>query len=111
MSTISTLDQQLLAELVNDLDRLGIAVTYLRAAKPSIRKAVIERKVSLELICASINQRLKSFGRLVEPSHIQAILDEAEMASEAPEKIFLASFQGRGPPTGTSPPSSQANSR
>ncbi|HFL2038802.1 TPA: hypothetical protein ACXIGC_000164 [Stenotrophomonas maltophilia] len=100
MSSINTLDPELLAELVSDIDGLGIEVLYLRAAKASIRKAVTERNVSLDVICASVNQRLKKLGRAVESAHIQAILEEPETASDEPAGVFQRSFRGRAPPTG-----------
>ena len=98
MSSNNALDPGLLAERVSDIEGLGIEVLYLRAAKASIRKALIERNVSLDAICASVNQRLKALGRTVEPHHVQAILDEEEMDVDAPDSVFAASFQGRAPP-------------
>jgi hypothetical protein len=95
----NALDPELLAELVSDIDGLGMEVLYLRAAKVSIRKAVAERGVSLDAISASVNRRLKALGRVVEPRDVQAVLDEPEMGAEAPESVFAASFQGRAPPT------------
>ena len=61
MSSNNALDPELLAELVGDIDGLGIEVLYLRAAKASIRKAVTERSVSLDEICASVNQITKQW--------------------------------------------------
>jgi len=98
MSSNNALDPELLAELVTDIDGLGIEVLYLRAAKASIRRAVSERGVPVDAICASMNQRLKALGRTVEPHHVQAILDEQEMDTDAQESVFAASFQGRAPP-------------
>ncbi|WP_164105331.1 hypothetical protein [Stenotrophomonas maltophilia] len=99
MSSNNALDPELLAELVSDVEGLGIEILYLRAAKASIRKAVTERNVSLDAICALVNQRLKSLGRWVEPHHVQAILDEQQMDADAQDSVFAASFQGRAPPT------------
>lgn len=98
MSSNNALNPELLAELVSDIDGLGIEVLYLRAAKASIRKAVTDRNVPLDAICASVNQRLKALGRAVELCHIQAILGEQKMAADAPDSIFAAGFQGRAPP-------------
>ena len=98
MSSNNALDPELLAELVSDIDGLGIEVLYLRAAKASIRKAVTERNVPLDAICASVNLRLKALGRTVEPRHIQAMLGEQEMDADAPDSVFAAAFQGRAPP-------------
>jgi hypothetical protein len=95
----NALDPELLAELVSDIDGLGMEVLYLRAVKASIRKAVAERGVSLDAICASVNRRLKALGRIVEPRDVQAILDEREIGADALESVFAASFQGRAPPT------------
>ena len=99
MSSISMLDPELLTELVSDIDGLGVEVSYLRAIKASIRKAVTERNVPLDVICESVNQRLRKFGRLVEPTHIQAILDESDMASAVSETVFRTAFRGRAPPS------------
>lgn len=98
MSSTNTLDPELLAELIGDIDGLGLEVLYLRAAKESIRKAVGERNVSLNAICTSVNQRLEALGLTVEPCHVQAILAEPETQSPLVEGVFAASFQGRGPP-------------
>lgn len=98
MSSNNALDPELLAELVGEIDGLGIEVLYLRAAKASIRKAVTERNVSLDAICASVNQRLKSLGRSIEPRHVQAILDEQQMDADPRDSVFATSFQGRAPP-------------
>lgn len=98
MSLNNALDPELLAELVSDIDGLGVEVLYLRAAKASIRKAVVERNVPLDAICAAVNQRLKALGRTIESLHVQAILDEAEGAVDATKSIFAASFRGRVPP-------------
>lgn len=99
MSSNNALDPELLAELVGDIDGLGIEVVYLRAAKASIRRAVSERGVPLDAICASVNQRLRALGRTVEPRHVQAILDEQEMEGDATESVFAASFRGQGATT------------
>ncbi|MCD9045936.1 hypothetical protein [Luteimonas sp. MHLX1A] len=98
MSSNNALDPELLAELVGDIDGLGIEVLYLRAARASIRRAVSERGVPLDAICVSVNQRLRALGRTVEPRHVQAILDEQKMEGDATESVFAASFQGRAPP-------------
>lgn len=99
MSSSNTLDPELLAELVSDIDSLGIEVLYLRAAKVSISKAVAERNVSLDVICASVNQRLKKLGRAVESTHIRAILEESQIDSDELAGVFQRSFRGRARPT------------
>lgn len=99
MSSNNTLDPELLAELASDIDGLGIEVLYLRAAKASIRTAVTERNVPLDVICESVNRRLKKFGHLVDPTHIQAILDESEMVPGVPESVFRTAFRGGAPPS------------
>ncbi|MEN5068910.1 hypothetical protein [Stenotrophomonas sp. TWI1183] len=103
MSSNNTLDPELLAELVSDIDCLGLEILYLRAAKPAILEAVRVRNVSLDAICASVNQRLKVLRLTVEPRHVQAILDELEKAAKAPDTVFAASFQGRAPPRSVLP--------
>jgi hypothetical protein len=94
----NALDLDLVAELVSDIDGLGIEVLYLRAAKVSIRKALAERSVPLDAICSSVNKRLKALGRTVEPRHVQAILEEREMEAGAAGTVFAASFLARAPP-------------
>jgi len=103
MSSNNTLDPELLAELVSGIDRLGLEVLYLRGARAAILEAVRARNVSLDAICASVNQRLKVLRLTVEPRHVQAILDDLEKAAKAPDTVFAASFQGRAPP-GSAPP-------
>jgi hypothetical protein len=98
MQSNNTLDPELLAELIGDIDGLGLGVLYLRAAQESIRKAMSERNVPLDAICASVNQRLEALGLTVEPCHTQAVLDELETQSPLVEGVFAACFQGRGPP-------------
>ena len=50
MSSNNTLDPELHAELIGDIDGLGLEELYLRAAKESIRKATSERNVRLDAI-------------------------------------------------------------
>jgi len=102
MSSNSTLDPELLTELVKDIDGLGLEVMYVRAAKAAILEAVRGRNVPLDAVCACVNQRLNVLRLTVEPRHVQAILDELEKVAKAPDSVFAASFQGRAPPM--SPP-------
>jgi hypothetical protein len=74
---------------------------YLRAAKDSIRRAITERNVSLDLICASANKRLRKLGLTVDAAHVQAILEEANVTSDQSLDVFQSFFRGRAPPTGT----------
>src|SRR5690348_1372709 len=98
MYSSNALDPELLTELVSDIDGLGIEVLYLRAVRASIRRAVTERNVPLDAICASVNQRLKALGRTVEPCHVQAVMNEPELEVDATGSVFAASFRGRAPP-------------
>ncbi len=103
MSSNNTLDTELLAKLVSDIDSIGLEMLYLRAAKAAILEAVRGRNVPLDAICASVNQRLKVLRLTVEPRHVQAILDELDKVAKAPDSVFAASFQGRAPPMSSLP--------
>ena len=101
MTSINTVDLELLADLVGDIEGLGIEMLYLRAAKDSIRKAITDRNVSLDLICAAANKRLRKLGLTVDVAHVQAILEGEKVTSDERLDVFQSSLRGRAPPAGT----------